>query len=78
MINTAVIVLRYTQPDLERPFRLVSIGRFPITPALGIVTSLAIGLQFAWSVYVVFAIVAGVGGASYVVLKRRSRRANMP
>ncbi|MDX1533205.1 MAG: amino acid permease, partial [Nitrosopumilaceae archaeon] len=36
MVNLAVILLRYVQPDLERPFRVpLNIGKFPILPLIG-------------------------------------------
>jgi APA family basic amino acid/polyamine antiporter len=41
VVNASLIRLRYTRPDLERPFRTPwSVGRMPIVPLLGIGTSL--------------------------------------
>jgi amino acid transporter len=45
-VNVALIVLRYREPELKRPFRVpFTIGRFPILPGLGVVTTLAIATQ---------------------------------
>lgn len=36
-VNLSLIVLRYTRPDIERPFRVpFSIGRMPIMPVVGL------------------------------------------
>jgi APA family basic amino acid/polyamine antiporter len=36
-VSAALIVLRYTQPDVPRPFRVpLNIGRFPVLPAVAI------------------------------------------
>ena len=41
VVNAALIRLRYTRPDLARPFRTPwSVGRMPVIPVLGIGTSL--------------------------------------
>ncbi len=45
-VNVALIVLRYHEPDVERPFRVPgALGRFPIVPAVGIAATLAIATQ---------------------------------
>jgi amino acid transporter len=45
-VNVALVVLRYREPDQERPFRVpFAIGRFPIMPAIGVVTTLGIATQ---------------------------------
>ncbi|GAA4135650.1 APC family permease [Aminobacter aganoensis] len=69
-INTAVIVLRYTQPNLDRPFRLPSIGRVPPTAVLGVVTSLLLAAQYDWAIYTAFASVFLVGAIPYAFLRR--------
>ena len=36
-VNLSLIVLRYTHPDIERPFRVpFSIGRMPVMPVVGL------------------------------------------
>ncbi|MBP0440419.1 APC family permease [Tianweitania sediminis] len=72
-INSAVIVLRYTQPNLARPFRLPSIGNIPPTAVLGIVTSLLLAAQYDWAVYTTFAAVFLVGAIPYVFIRRSQR-----
>ena len=43
IINGAVIVLRYREPDQHRSFRIPGqIGRLPVVPLLGVLTSLAL------------------------------------
>ncbi|MFC1727939.1 APC family permease [Nanoarchaeota archaeon] len=40
IINAALIRLRYSKPNLKRPFRVpLNIGRFPVLPLLGIIYS---------------------------------------
>lgn len=53
-VNAAVVVLRYTKPELKRPFAVPSIGNIPVTAILGIVFSLLLAAQYDWVVYVVF------------------------
>ena len=46
-INLSVIILRYTEPTIERPFRApVNIGKFPILPLFGFVVSIYMAIQF--------------------------------
>jgi len=48
MVCLSVVILRYTKPELERPFRVpLTIGRFPLPAALGVV--LCIGLMASLS-----------------------------
>jgi amino acid transporter len=65
-VNVALIVLRYTEPRERRPFRVPgAIGRFPVLPALGAATTLAVATQldpaalvggsFALAVFTVYA-----------------------
>lgn len=45
-VNVATIVLRYRDPTAERPFRLpLTVGRFPLLPALGAATTVGVALQ---------------------------------
>ena len=57
MINASVIVLRYRLPDIHRPFRVpISIGRFPLLPLFGLLTSALLLSQQDWKV-----VVLGIG-----------------
>lgn len=73
-INTAVIVLRFTQPDLKRPFRLPSIANVPPTAVLGVVTSLLLAAQYDWPVYLAFAGTFLFGAIPYAFLRGRQGR----
>jgi len=49
IINASVIMLRYREPDAQRPFRVpVSLGKLPLIPLLGILSSLAMLLFVGW------------------------------
>jgi APA family basic amino acid/polyamine antiporter len=73
-VNVALLVLRYRDPGLERPFRVpLSIGRFPVLPALGAAAALALVSQLAGT-----ALIAGLGLVAvalvlYVTVGRRRR-----
>lgn len=45
-VNVALIVLRYREPDANRPFRIPgAIGKFPLLPAFGAAATLGIATQ---------------------------------
>jgi len=47
MINLAVILLRYVNPDLKRPYRVpLNIGRFPVLPLFGLGATIYMAIQF--------------------------------
>jgi len=73
-VNTAVIVLRFTQPDLQRPFRLPSIANVPPTAVLGVISSLLLATQYDWSVYLAFAGTFLLGAIPYAFLRGRLGR----
>ena len=61
-INLAVIVLRYTEPVLERPFRVpVNIGKFPILPLFGFGTTVYMALQFETEIILVGLAIIAIG-----------------
>jgi basic amino acid/polyamine antiporter, APA family len=69
-INLAVIVLRYTEPDLERKFRVpVNIGKFPILPLFGLGISIYMGFQFEIEVVLVGLGIIGIGAIFYKISK---------
>lgn len=52
VVNTALTVLRFQKPDVHRPFKSpLSIGKIPILPVLGGLTSVFLLFQFEASVY---------------------------
>ena len=56
-INLSVILLRYTKPDLERPFRVpLNIGRFPVLPLFGLGATTYMAIQFEFEI-----ILSGLG-----------------
>jgi APA family basic amino acid/polyamine antiporter len=73
-VNAAVIVLRFARPDLERPFRLPSIGGVPPTAVLGVVCSLALSTQYGWTVYAAFIAAFMVGAVPYMWIRRRGSK----
>jgi amino acid transporter len=61
LVNLALIVLRYRDPDAERPFRVPgTVCGFPVLPALGVATTLIVATQLERN--------ALVGGGVGVVL----------
>lgn len=69
-INLAVIVLRYTEPVLERPFRVpINIGKFPILPLFGFGTTVYMALQFEIEIILVGIIIIGIGTIFYKIWK---------
>jgi len=69
-INLAVIVLRYTEPVLERPFKVpINIGKFPILPLFGFGTTVYMALQFEIEVVLVGIAIIGIGAVFYKISK---------
>jgi len=67
-INLAVIVLRYTEPVLERPFRVpINIGKFPILPLFGFGTTVYMALQFEIEIIIVGIAIIGIGAIFYKI-----------
>ena len=76
-INLAVIVLRYTEPTLERPFKVpINVGKFPILPLFGFVTTAYMMLQFEIEVVLVGVAIIGIGSVLYIILKKRNNFSN--
>ena len=77
MINLSAIVLRYTEPDLERQFRVpVNIGRFPIIPLFGFGVTVYMAIQFEMEVMLVGLAIISAGALFYVIFNRRSSKKN--
>lgn len=71
MVNLSVILLRYREPSIERPFKIpINIGRFPLLPLFGVIISAYMMTQF--NAYV---ILIGIGvivaGALFYVLSKK-------
>ena len=62
-VNIALIVLRFKEPQQNRPFRVpLSIGKVPVLPILAILVSLTLIIQYEGVVYAAFdgAIIVGI------------------
>jgi len=74
VINLAVIVLRYTESELERPFKVpINIGRFPILPLFGFGTTVYMALQFEIEIVLVGITIMGIGAIFYIILRKRNK-----
>ncbi|MDH3794283.1 MAG: amino acid permease [Nitrosopumilus sp.] len=69
-VNLAVIVLRYTEPNIERKFKVpINIGKFPILPLFGLGISVYMGFQFEIEVVLVGIGIIGIGAVFYKISK---------
>jgi APA family basic amino acid/polyamine antiporter len=72
MVNLSVILLRYVQPEVERPFRVpVNIGKFPILPLFGLVATIYMAFQFELEIVLVGLGIIASGVIFYLVYNRR-------
>ena len=68
LVCIGVIVLRYTKPNLERPFRVpLNIGRFPVLAALGAVLCTALMFSLSTPTILGFFAWMGLGLCVYAV-----------
>ncbi|MGY5144450.1 MAG: APC family permease [Candidatus Nitrosopumilus sp. bin_32a] len=75
MINLSVIVLRYTEPILERSFRVpVNIGKFPILPLFGFGVTVYMAIQFEMEVMLVGLGIISAGALFYMIFNRKQRQ----
>ncbi len=72
VINAAVIMLRYREPQMKRPFRVpVSIGKFTVLPFFGILFCIFMLFQLEWMVLLIGAALVVMGWLlSYVDMKK--------
>ena len=72
-INLSVIVLRYTEPDIKREFRIpLNIGKFPVLPMFGLVISAYMAIQFEMEVMLVGFGIITIGAIFYVIFNIKS------
>ena len=72
MVNLSVIVLRYTEPNIERPYRIpLNIGKFPIFPLFGLAITIYMLFQFNFDVLLVGAGMIALGIVMYIVYNQR-------
>lgn len=77
MVNLAVIVLRYTEPDIERPYKIpLNIGKFPILPLFGLTITTYMLFQFELDVLIVGSIIILIGTILYVFYNKKKTRNN--
>ncbi|GKS67994.1 amino acid transporter [Nitrosarchaeum sp.] len=78
VVNLTVIVLRYTEPDIERKFRVpINIGKFPILPLFGLGISLYMAFQFEIQVVFVGLGIIGIGAIFYLFYKKWHCKTNI-
>ena len=70
-VNLAVIVLRYTEPDIERKFKVpINIGKFPILPLFGFGITVYMAFQFEILVILAEVVIVGIGVIFYKISKK--------
>jgi len=71
MINLSVILLRYIQPELERPYRVpLNIGRFPILPLFGMGATVYMAVQFEMQIILVGLAIIVSGVVFYAIYNK--------
>ena len=75
MVNISVILLRYVEPDLERPFRVPgNIGKFPVLPLVGFGVTVYMAMQFDLTVISVGVGIIAAGAIFYLVYHRKKKK----
>jgi len=71
-VNLALIWLRYTRPDMHRPFRVpLNIGKYPLVAGMGVFVSMLMLFQFDLRILWVAAVVVAAGVVMFLVYKRK-------
>ncbi|HET6517211.1 MAG TPA: amino acid permease [Nitrosopumilaceae archaeon] len=74
MINLSVILLRYIEPELKRPFKVpFNIGKFPILPLFGLITTLYMAIQFDFEIIMVGFAIMGIGAVFYLFHNKQKK-----
>src|SRR5690606_30903715 len=68
IVCTGILVLRYTRPDLERPFKA---PLFPLTPILGILVCAFLMISLPWHTWERLLIWMALGLIIYFLYSRR-------
>ena len=72
MVNLSVILLRYVEPEMKRPFRVpVNIGKFPILPLFGLGATVYMAIQFELEIVAVGLAIIAAGVIFYLFYNRR-------
>ena len=73
----SLIVLRYTQPNIERRFKVpINIGKFPVLPVFGLVILGYMMFQFEMEVMLVGLVIMSGGALFYVIFNRKPSKNN--
>ena len=73
-VNASLIALRYTMPGFKRGFTVpVSIGRFPVIPFLGLLSSLFMLFYFETSIVIMEIALIAAGYIAYKIASSISR-----
>lgn len=71
VVNLVVIVLRYTEPNIERKFKVpINIGKFPILPVFGLGISIYMAFQFQIQVVLVGLMIIIIGTVFYLLYEK--------
>lgn len=71
-VNLAVIVLRYTEPSMKRPFKVpINVKNFPILPLLGFIISVYMTFQFQLEVVLVGLGIIAIGSIIYIIYTKK-------
>jgi len=72
VINLSVIAMRYKLPKMRRPFRVpINIGRFPVIPLLGAITSFTLLLSLGTEIILYGLILLLVGWVFHKIMCRK-------
>ena len=72
MVNLSVIVLRYTESDLQRPYKMpLNVGKFPVLPLFGLAITVYMLIQFEMDVLFISAAILAVGVVLYVLYLKK-------
>jgi basic amino acid/polyamine antiporter, APA family len=69
IVCAGVIILRYTQPDMERPFKS---PLFPLAPILGIVSCVYLMINLPWITMVRFIVWMAIGMVVYFMYSKKN------
>ena len=76
-VNIAIVALRITSPNLNRPFRVhLSIYKIPMIPILGIIVCMIFILQFKSEVYLISLAAMICSFGAYFLYGRTGRSAS--
>lgn len=75
LVNLSVILLRYQEPELTRPFKTpLNIGKFPLISLFGLISCTLMITQFDLNAILSGVLVLGMGTAIYMIYKQFPRK----